>query len=441
MAKVRTIHPKNKVEAVLTLPGSKSYIHRALIAAGLAEGESVLTNALKAEDTEITARALEQWGAGLDWQGHTVRLQGTGGHLAPVSESIYLGNSGTSMRFLTAVAALGQGTYRLTGTPRLCERPMGELLEAMRNLGAPAASEKGNDCPPIIVQGGGLRGGKTSLSGQVSSQYLSALLLVGPLASQGVEIEITGELVSRPYVDITLEVLTAFGVSHYREGYQRFWAPGDQSYRSCHYPIEADASSASYFWAAAALTGGRVTITNLSLDSAQGDIDFLSVLGRMGCHLTSYPEGLTVEGGPLRGIHMDMSAMPDLVPTLGVLAAFAEGETVVTGAGHLRHKESNRLAAVVTELHKMGVTAEETSDGLRIVGGTPRGAAIDTYEDHRIAMSFAVAGLKAEGVAIRDPDCVAKSFPDFWEYFEKLRGGSEGDSAPAFPSNSPPHRL
>jgi len=416
----REIKTKDQVEATLTLPGSKSFTHRALIAAGLAEGESVLTNALKAEDTELTAKALEQWGAGLDWQGHTIRVQGTGGRLASVSEPIYLGNSGTSMRFLTAVAALGQETYRLTGTPRLCERPMGELLEALHRLGAQAASEKNNDCPPIVVQGSGLRGGKTSLSGRVSSQYLSALLLIGPLSPEGVEIEITGELVSRPYVDITLEVLTAFGVSHYREGYRRFWVPGGQRYRSLRYTIEADASSASYFWAAAALTGGRVTIANLDLESVQGDIDFLSVLARMGCHLTSAPEGLTVAGGPLRGIHMDMSSMPDLVPTLAVLAAFAEGETVVSGAGHLRHKESNRLAAVVTELGKMGVEAEETPDGLRILGGTPQGAEIDTYSDHRIAMSFAVAGLKAPGVVIKDPDCVKKSFPEFWEYFEKL---------------------
>jgi 3-phosphoshikimate 1-carboxyvinyltransferase len=418
--KSRKIQGTDKVEAALTLPGSKSYTHRALIAAALAPGESILTNALKAEDTELTARALAGFGADLDWEGRTVRVQGTGGRLHPVSESIFLGNSGTSMRFLTAVAALGQGVYRLAGTPRLSERPMGELLEALKSLGVRVTSEKGNDCPPVIVQGGGFTGGKASLSGAVSSQYLSALLLIGPLASRGVEIAITGELVSRPYVDITLSVLTAFGINYSREGYQRFVLPGGQSYQSRHYDIEADASSASYFWAAAALTGGRVTIANLDLESVQGDIDFLSVLARMGCHLISSPDGITVEGGPLKGIHMDMSAMPDLVPTLGVLAAFAEGETVVNGVAHLRHKESNRLAAVVTELGKMGVTAEETPDGLRIVGGVPRGAEIDTYQDHRIAMSFAVAGLKAPGVVIRDPDCVAKSFPDFWEYFKKL---------------------
>ena len=418
--KSRKIHSKDRVEATLTLPGSKSYTHRALIAAALAPGESILANALKAEDTELTAQALAGLGADLDWQGHTVRVLGTGGHLKPVADPIFLGNSGTSMRFLTAVVALGSGTYRLTGTPRLCERPMGELLEALNNLGVQATSEQGNGCPPVTVTGGSFTGGITRLSGAVSSQFLSALLLIGPLAPKGVEIEISGELVSRPYVDVTLSVLTAFGITFYREAYRRFIIPGGQSYRNHQYDIEADASSASYFWAAAALTGGRMTIANLDLESIQGDIDFLSVLARMGCHLISSPQGLTVEGGPLQGIHMDMSAMPDLVPTLGVLAAFAEGETVISGVAHLRHKESNRLAAVATELGKMGITAEETPDGLRIIGGTPQGADIETYDDHRIAMSFAVAGLKAKGVVIHNPDCVAKSFPDFWEYFENL---------------------
>lgn len=418
--KTRSIRPLDRIEATLTLPGSKSYTHRALIAAALAEGESLLTNALRAEDTELTAQALSLMGAELEWEEHTVRLRGTGGRLKPVTEPIFLGNSGTSMRFLTAVAALGQGTYRLTGTPRLCQRPMGELLAALRSLGAQATSEKGNDCPPVTVQGGGLKGGEVQLSGSLSSQYVSALLLVAPLTPEGLDLTVTGELVSRPYVDITLSVLSAFGITYERQEYRRFLVPGGQAYQARHYEIEADASSASYFWAAAALTGGQVTIANLSLDSAQGDIDFLAVLGRMGCRLRSSPEGLTVEGGPLKGIEMDMSAMPDLVPTLAVLAAYAEGETVISGVAHLRHKESDRLAAMVSELGKMGISAEETPDGLRIVGGTPHGAEIDPHGDHRIAMSFAVAGLKTEGMVIRDPDCVAKSFPDFWEYMEKI---------------------
>ncbi len=415
------IKPIDQIQATLTLPGSKSYTHRALVAASLAPGDSLLHNPLDAEDTRFTAQALAKMGAGIDWREDRVQVQGTGGRWQPVAGPIYLGNSGTSMRFLTALAALGQGDYRLTGSPRLCERPQGELLEALAQLGVKAFSERGDGCPPVVVQGG-LQGGKAKLSGGISSQYLSALLFIAPLAPQGVEIEITGDLVSRPYVDLTLDVLGDFGISYYRESYRYFQLPGGQSYLPQDYAIEADASSASYFWAAAALTQGRVTITNLAPDSCQGDVGFLKVLEQLGCRISAADTGLTVAGGPLQGIEVDMATMPDLVPTLAVLAAFARGETVITGAAHLRHKESDRLAAVAAELAKMGITVRETADGLVITGGQPRGAVIDTYQDHRLAMSFAVAGLKAPGTIIRDPDCVAKSFPEFWDFFAKLRG-------------------
>ena len=415
----REIKPQDKVQATLTLPGSKSYTHRALVAAALAAGESVLTNALAAEDTELTAQALAQLGAGIDWQGTTIRVMGRGGRWRPTPLPIYLGNSGTSMRFLTALAALGEGEYLLTGTERLCQRPLGELLDALRQVGVRAESEKGDGCPPVRVTSG-LTGGKAQLSGAISSQYLSALLFIGPLAPKGLEIDITGELVSRPYVDLTLEVLGEFGITYYREGYRFFQLPGGQCYLPQTYEIEADASSAAYFWAAAALTGGRVTITNLCLESSQGDAAFPEVLGRMGCAIESTPAGLTVTGGPLKGVEVDMATMPDLVPTLAVLAAFAQGDTVITGVAHLRHKESDRLHAVAAELAKMGLEARETADGLVIRGGVPKGAVIHTYNDHRIAMSFAVAGLKAPGMVITDPDCVAKSFPDFWEFFHRL---------------------
>jgi 3-phosphoshikimate 1-carboxyvinyltransferase len=416
---IKAIKPLDHVNATLTLPGSKSYTHRALMAAALATGESVLTNALTAEDTELTARALAQLGARIDWQGATIRVTGRGGHWLPVLEPIYLGNSGTSMRFLTALVTLGEGDYLLTGTERLCQRPLGELLTALRQIGVTAVSEKRDGCPPVSVTGG-LIGGRAQLSGAISSQYLSALLFIGPLAPQGLKIDVTGELVSKPYVDLTLEVLGNFGISYYQEGHRFFQLPGGQCYLPKEYEIEADASSASYFWAAAALTGGKVTITNLSLESSQGDAAFPAVLERLGCTVSETPQGLTVEGGPLRGITVDMATMPDLVPTLAVLASFAQGATVITGVAHLRHKESDRLAAVAAELTKLGIAAQETQDGLVIQGGKPRGAVIETYNDHRIAMSFAVAGLKAPSTMIMDPDCVAKSFPDFWEFFERL---------------------
>jgi 3-phosphoshikimate 1-carboxyvinyltransferase len=415
----KEIKPRERVQATLTLPGSKSYTHRALVAAALASGASVLHNALKAEDTEITAEALARLGAGIDWQGTAIRVQGRGGRWLPVSEPLYLGDSGTSMRFFTALAALGQGKYQLTGSPRLCERPLGELLTALEQLGGRAVSARDDGCPPVLVTAG-LTGGRAQLSGAVSSQFLSALLFIGPLAPRGVAIELTGELVSRPYVDLTLDVLGDFGIAYYREGYRFFQLPGGQTYLPQEYVIEADASSASYFWAAAALTGGRVTITNLSLESLQGDAAFPQVLQRMGCTVTSSEDGVTVQGGPLTGIQVDMATMPDLVPTLAVLAAGARGETVITGVAHLRHKESDRLAAVAAELGKMGIAVRETPDGLIITGGTPRGAVIETYQDHRLAMSFAVAGLQVPGIRITDPGCVAKSFPDFWQFFKKL---------------------
>jgi len=422
MATTRPIRPREKVEATVFLPGSKSLTHRALIAGALATGESIITNALVAEDTRLTAQALQRLGAGLTWEGTTVRLTGTGGRFRPVAEPLHFGNSGTSHRFFTALVSLGEGEYCLTGTPRLCQRPVGELLAALKLLGVKAVSQRGDGCPPVIITGG-LKGGRTRLSGQLSSQFLSALLLIGPLAPLGVEVEITGELVSRPYVDLTLEVMAAFGISFFRRGYRYFQVPGGQTYQPREYAVEGDASSAAYFWAAAAVTGGRVTVANLAVDSTQGDIDFLSVLARLGCHIESSPAGLTVTGGPMHGITVDMSAMPDQVPTLAVVAAFAQGETRITGVPHLRHKESDRLAAVATELRKLGAEAEETPDGLRILGGRPlHGALIHTYDDHRIAMSFAVAGLRVPGVLIADPDCVAKSFPEFWRHWETLEG-------------------
>ncbi len=417
----KEIHPRDRVAATLTLPGSKSLTHRALIAAALAEGESVLRNALQAEDTEFTAQALARLGAGIEWQGPKVRVKGTGGRLAPVFGPLYLGNSGTSMRLLTALVALGRGEYRLTGDARLLERPMGELIEALAQFGVTARAENWDNYPPVIVRGG-LSGGRARLSGAVSSQYLSALLFIAPLAEKGGEIEITGELVSRPYVDLTLEVIGDFGISYYRQGYRYFRLFGGQAYLAQDYEIEGDASSAAYFWAAAALTRGRVTITNLSPESSQGDLRFLEVLALMGCRIGTDPEGLTVQGGPLTGIEVNLADLPDQVPTLAVLAAFAQGDTVITGVPHLKHKESDRLGAVAGELRKLGIEAQETGDGLVIHGGSPRGAAIDPHNDHRLAMSFAVAGLKTPGLVIQDPDCVAKSFPDFWQFFEKLGG-------------------
>ncbi len=425
MLSEREIPPVDTVDAVITLPGSKSFSHRALIVAGLAAGTSLLRHLLHADDTRYTAQALREMGSQISWEGDLCQVTGTGGRLQTPHKPIFLGDSGTSMRFLTAVAALGQGRFVLTGSERLCQRPIQDLLEALSGLGVEAVSEHHNGCPPVVVQARGLAGGPTRVAGSVSSQFLSALLLIAPFAARDVEVEVVGELVSQPYVDITLSVMEDFGISYYRQGYRFFAVPAGQHYDPQDYEVEGDASSASYFLGAAAVTGGRVRLTNLNPQSCQGDINFLAVLEAMGCRVTAIPAGVELQGGPLQGITVNMAHMPDLVPTLAVLAAYAQGETTITGVAHLRHKESDRLRAVATELAKMGVAVQETADGLIIYGGQPRGARIATYNDHRLAMSFALAGLRTPGIRIADPGCVSKSFPEFWEYFAALTGGGE----------------
>lgn len=420
MSTAREITPVATVDAIITLPGSKSFSHRALIAAGLASGTSTLRNLLEADDTRYTAQALRDLGCSISWSQDLCQVSGTGGQLQIPAQPIYLGDSGTSMRFLTAVAALGHGRIVLTGSPRLCQRPIQDLLEALTGLGVEAVSENQNGCPPVIVQARGLAGGPTKVAGGVSSQFLSALLLIAPFAARDVEVEVVGDLVSRPYVDITLSVMKDFGIAYYRRGYRYFAVPAGQRYQAQDYEIEGDASSASYFLGAAAITGGRVRLTNLNPESCQGDSGFLQVLAAMGCQVETAANGVALQGGPLQGIQINMANMPDLVPTLAVVAAYAQGETVITGVPHLRYKESNRLHAVATELAKMGIAVRESNDGLVITGGTPHGAVIATYNDHRMAMSFALAGLRTPGVRIAEPGCVAKSFPDFWEYFDTL---------------------
>ncbi len=428
MTDIKEIKPIGQVTAVITLPGSKSFSHRALIAAGLAEGTSTLRHLLDAADTRYTAQALRDLGCQIAWHQESCQVTGTGGNLTLPAQPIYLGDSGTSMRFLTAVAALGQGRVVLTGSRRLCQRPIQDLLDALVGLGVEAVSEQQNGCPPVVVQARGLAGGPTQVAGGVSSQFLSALLLIAPFAARDVEISVAGELVSKPYVDITLSVMEDFGIAYYRRGYTFFAVPAGQRYQAQDYEIEGDASSASYFLGAAAIAGGRVRLTNLNPASSQGDVGFLQVLAQMGCQVATTAEGVSLQGGPLRGIQINMAGMPDLVPTLAVVAAFAQGQTVITGVPHLRHKESDRLEAVATELAKMGVAVEERQDGLVITGGSPHGALIQTYNDHRMAMSFALAGLRVSGVRIADPGCVAKSFPEFWNYFDKL--GGEGPPPP-----------
>jgi 3-phosphoshikimate 1-carboxyvinyltransferase len=415
------IKPLNNINADIIVPGSKSYTHRILIASALSNGSCAVTNALRSEDTLLTLEALQKMGVHTQDHEGILTIRGTGGKLRSPKE-IFLGNSGTSMRLLTALAALGNGKTILTGTERMKSRPIEDLISGMQQMDIPVRSVNNTGCPPVEVMGGNIKGGSILLRCGISSQYLSALLLIAPFARDGLDVTIIEGPVSRPYIDMTLEVMAQFGISVERQGYERFRIPGGQVYQSGDYTVESDASNASYFWAAAAVTGGRVKVKGISPSSRQGDLRLLECFKQMGCTVIHEPDGIVVKGGSLTAIEVDMADMPDMVPTLGVMAAFAQGTTKIKNVAHLKAKESDRLAAVAAELTKMGIRAETADTGLTITGGVPHAAEIDTYNDHRIAMCFAVAGLKVPGVVIKDETCVEKSFPNFWETFERLKG-------------------
>ena len=404
----------------MTVPGSKSYTHRMLIAAALADGTCRLENCLDSEDTRFTRQALAQMGIELaDQDGRTI-VHGRQGRLSPCDAPIYLGNSGTSVRLLTGLAALGETPYTLTGNERMCRRPLADLLTALNQMGCDARSLDHTGCPPVRINGRTCHGGPVDLKCDVSSQFLSALLLTAPCLKEGLDITVTAGPVSRPYIDMTVDIMNNFGISVDRERYRRFTVPGGQVYRPGSYRVEPDASQAGYFWAAAAITGATVKVRGIEPGSRQGDARFVEVLEAMGCRVFPESDGIAVTGGPLVSVEVDMSDMPDLVPTLAVVAAFARGATVIRNVAHLKDKESDRLAVTAGALSRMGITAVGDNTGLTIIGGRPSGADIDPHDDHRIAMSFAVAGLVTPGVRIADEQCVAKSFPDFWTVFEGL---------------------
>jgi 3-phosphoshikimate 1-carboxyvinyltransferase len=434
------IQPVGPLAATIRPPGSKSITNRALICAALAEGESLLTGALESDDTLVMIEGLGKMGISVahDRAARTVRVAGCKGRPPAESADIYVGNSGTTVRFLAALATLGHGVFRLDGVPRMRERPIEDLLSALRLLGGDAVSELGTGCPPVVVRGAGLSGGRADVAGNVSSQFLSAVLQAAPCAQSDVEIAIRGELVSKPYVAMTLAVMRAFGariLSERGKGDSPIFAdtkigtvpefplqiPAPQGYRGTTYAIEPDASAASYFFAAAAIAGGRVTVNGLSRGSLQGDVAFGDCLAAMGCEVTSGSDSITVTGRPLGGIDVDMNAISDTVQTLAPVALFAEGATTIRNVGHIRHKETDRLAALATELRKFGAEVEERSDGLTISPRPLHAATIDTYDDHRMAMSLALVGLRVPGVVIRDPACVAKTYPDFFRDLASLR--------------------
>jgi 3-phosphoshikimate 1-carboxyvinyltransferase len=410
--------------ARITVPGSKSITNRALLIAALAEGRSELHGALFSDDTRYMIEALRKLGVQVETDEAAARIivDGCGGRWPAQDADLFVGNAGTAMRFLVAALCLGEGRYRIDGSARMRERPIQELVDALRQLGVEVTCGAGGT-PPVLVHARGLPGGVAELSAERSSQFLSALMLVAPYAERPLTIRLRGEVIAQPYVDMTNRLMLQWGVTVLRDGYREFRLRGGERYRAQAYAIEPDASSAHYFWAAAALTGGRVAVEGLCLDSLQGDVRFaVDVLGEMGA---AYPEegnALTVIGPPrLGGIDADLNAMSDTAPTLAAIAPFASGPVRIRNVAHLRWQESDRLRAVATELARLGARVRELDDGLVIEPSTLHGADVHTYDDHRIAMAFALVGLKVPGVRIEDPGCVAKTFPDYFERLELLR--------------------
>ena len=415
---------ENPIDATITAPGSKSYTNRALLVAALAEGRSRLTGALFSDDTHYMSDSLRRLGVEIDAdaEASTFEVVGNGGNIPVNRAELYVGNSGTTARSLVSYVALGRGEFVVDGDAPMREsRPISDLLDALRQLHVDVRSRFNNDLLPLTVYANGIRGGKTQLDASKSSQFLTSLMLSAPYTEAGVEIDIRGEM-KTPYIDITMSVMSAFGVNVSHDNYTRFRIDGGQRYQPREYAIEPDASNASYFFAAAALTGGRVRVNGINMRSAQGDIHFVDVLEQMGCGVNRYDDGVEVVGPTqLRGIDIDMKAISDTSLTLAAIAPFAEGKVTIRNIGHTRHQETDRIHAMVTELKKLSVSVVEHADGLEISPSEISPSAIDTYADHRMAMSFALIGLRTPGIRINDPGCVSKTFPTFFDILRELR--------------------
>ncbi len=415
---------EGRLDAVVRPPGSKSITNRALVCAALASGSTRLDGALFADDTEAMLSCLHELGVGIAVEREAARVQVAGAAGSPPATGALLDArlSGTTARFVLPVAALGHGTMVLDGAAPLRARPMGDLLDALDELGADVVGLGEPGHLPVRLEGRGLDGGVTTVRGDVSSQFLSGLLLSAPCMRSGLEVRVEGELVSVPYVEMTLGVMRAFGAAASHEAYRRITvAPGGYTGVE-RFVVEPDASAASYFFAAAAIVGGTVRIDGLGQDSWQGDLAFVDALEQMGARVERGASSTTVTGsGTLHGVEVDFADLSDTAQTLAVVAPFASSPTTITGIGFIRRKETDRIAATVTELRRCGIHAEELPDGIRIHPGAPRPATVSTYDDHRMAMSFALLGLRVPGIRIADPGCVAKTFPGYWTVLEALR--------------------
>lgn len=400
----------------ITIPGSKSFTNRALIIASLAQGTSLLKHPLYSDDTNAMIGALKQLGVTIQRnKDNSLVVEGTGGLFHEPNAPLYVGNAGTAMRFLTALASLHTGKIKLTGDKRMQQRPIKDLVKALRTMGVKISTVKKNGCPPLTIKGGALRGGDVALSGAISSQYVSALLMVAPYAQNDVKIKIEDELTSKPYIDMTLEIMEDFGIKVVNENYKIFHVSAKQKYQSREYRIEGDASSASYFYALEALHDVRIPLNNINKKSSQPDQNITAIIKKM----TPPKKGTTLK--PLG--ETDLNQMPDAAMTVAILCSFADGKSVLKNIGNMRYKETNRLKALCCELRKIGVDIKETSDGLHI-NGKPQNlhgdTLIETYNDHRIAMCMTLCATKLPNIQILNPACTAKTYPRFFEDIASL---------------------
>jgi 3-phosphoshikimate 1-carboxyvinyltransferase len=422
-----TLTPIAKVDGVVNLPGSKSVSNRALLLAAMAKGETKLTNLLDSDDIRHMLNALTSLGVSYQLSDCKTEctVQGLGGVFNTEQPlELFLGNAGTAMRPLAAALCMGQGEYVLTGEPRMKERPIGHLVDALKQSGANVEYLENPNYPPLKIRAGQLSGGNVSIDGSISSQFLTAYLMAAPMASGDTEITIEGDLVSKPYIDITLHIMSQFGVEVANHNYQKFVVKGNQTYQSPGtFLVEGDASSASYFLAAAAIKGGTIKVTGIGKNSIQGDIQFADALEKMGAQIEWGDDYIASSRGELRAVDLDFNHIPDAAMTIATAALFAQGTTAIRNVYNWRVKETDRLAAMATELRKVGASVVEGEDFIEI---TPpeqlTHAAIDTYDDHRIAMCFSLVALSDTKVTINDPGCTSKTFPD---YFDKLKGLSQ----------------
>lgn len=415
-----------KIDCTITVPGSKSYTNRALIIAAQANGQTVLKSASCSDDSQAVCQALQELGVRIELDRDQVKIIGRAGEFIPFQGVIDVGPAGTAMRFLTAlISAIPGSRVDLIGTERMHQRPIADLVSALRQLGAEIQYIGQTGYPPLRIFGQHLSAAKVSLKADISSQYLTALMLISPLLSGELEVELIGNPVSQSYVAMTLETLKAFGLQVQESEARFFRIDCSQRFQPGVYQVDGDASGASYLWAIAALTKGHVRIDNLRLASSQGDLYFPQLLKQMGCHVQAHSNSIStaisVTGtDKLKAISADMSLMPDTAQTLAVVAACAEGRSTISGLSTLKHKETDRLAALVCELSKLGIKAVDSGDQLLIEGGKPKPALLETYGDHRMAMAFATLGSRIPGLSLRDPLVVEKSFPNFWEVLEQM---------------------